>query len=272
MFGAWRFRCVVPLLLVVAVVVVGAEASRPVAASGGRASAGTLAFHAELNSAYPATACPGGYPASVECFARTAAGLVPGLGAVEVTFPYFVDDMPPGCDVSEARVLPTTARLRVSGKGEMAALISLEGNCHARFSGSPFRTEQAFTIIGGSGMYEGASGTGTLSDVSFGPPDFKGKDTWTGTLVVPGANFDVTPPTFTGAANKAVAAAKRVKTVRVSFKVTAHDDVDGSVPVKCTPGSGSRFKVGKTRVSCTATDSSGNTGTTQFTITVKARH
>jgi hypothetical protein len=88
---------------------------------------------------------------------------------VEVTFPYFVDDMPPGCDVNEVRVLPTTARLRVSGKGEMAAHLP-GGDCHARFSGSPFRTEQAFTIIGGSGMYEGASGTGTLSDVSFGPP------------------------------------------------------------------------------------------------------
>jgi HYR domain len=134
---------------------------------------------------------------------------------------------------------------------------------------APFRTEQEFTITGGAGMYAGATGTGTLSDVSYGPPTLLGKDTWTGTLVVPGANFDVTPPRFSGATSKVVSA-KHVKRVRVSFKVTAHDDVDGSVPVTCVPPSGSQFRVGKTRVSCTATDSSGNTGTTRFTITVKA--
>jgi hypothetical protein len=110
-----------------------------------------------------------------------------------------------------------------------------------------------------------------LSDVSSGPPALKGKDTWAGTLVVPGASFDVTPPTLSGAANSVVKAPKRMKRMRVSFNVTAQDDVDGSVPVTCAPPSGSQFRVGKTSVSCTATDNSGNTATTQFTITVKAR-
>jgi hypothetical protein len=269
MFRASRFRRVVPLLLLVAVVAVGAGASRPVAASTARASAGTLTFHADLDSLYPVATCPSGYPDSVECFTRTATGLVAGLGAVEVTFPYFVDDAAAGCDVNEVKVLPTTAQLRVSGKGEITARLPGAG-CHAR-SGGPFRTEQPFTITGGSGMYAGAAGSGTLSDVSSGPPELKGKDTWAGTLVVPGASFDVTPPTFSGAASKVVSAPKHVKKMRVSFKVTAHDDVDGSVQVACVPPSGSRFKVGKTRVSCTATDSSGNTATTQFVVTVKSR-
>jgi hypothetical protein len=268
MFSASRARRVVPLLLLVTVVAVGTE-SRPLAASGARASAGTLAFHADLDSSYPVAACPSGYPDSVECFTRTATGLVAGLGAVEVTFPYFVDDAAAGCDVNEVKVLPTTARLRVSGKGEIEARLPGAG-CHAR-SGGPFRTEQPFTITGGLGAYAGATGSGMLSDVSSGPPALKGKDTWAGTLVVPGASFDVTPPTLSGAANSVVKAPKRMKRMRVSFNVTAQDDVDGSVPVTCAPPSGSQFRVGKTSVSCTATDNSGNTATTQFTITVKAR-
>jgi len=250
-------------------VAVGAGASRPVAASTARASAGTLTFHADLDSSYPVATCPSGYPDSVECFTRTATGLVAGLGAVEVTFPYFVDDAAAGCDVNEVKVLPTTARLRVSGKGEIEVRLPGAG-CHAR-SGGPFRTEQPFTITGGSEAYAGVAGSGTLSDVSSGPPALKGKDTWTGTLIAPAASFDVTPPTLSGAANKVVSAPKHVKKMRVSFNVTAHDDVDGAVAVTCVPPSASLFKVGKTHVSCTATDSSGNTATTRFTITVKAR-
>ena len=61
--------------------------------------------------------------------------------------------------------------------------------------------------------------------------------------------------------------------MRVSYKVTAQDAVDGAVPVTCTPPPGSRFKVGRTKVTCTTgTDSSGNTAMATFTITVKRRH
>jgi hypothetical protein len=49
---------------------------------------------------------------------------------------------------------------------------------------------------------------------------------------------------------------------------TATDLVDGSVPVTCDHPSGSTFPVGQTTVTCTATDSHGNTGSTSFTVTV----
>ncbi|QTI90045.1 VWA domain-containing protein [Streptomyces sp. AgN23] len=54
----------------------------------------------------------------------------------------------------------------------------------------------------------------------------------------------------------------------VDFTATAQDAVDGDLPVSCDPAPGSRFPVGRTRVSCTATDSSGNTGTGTATFTV----
>src|SRR5262249_42306892 len=46
----------------------------------------------------------------------------------------------------------------------------------------------------------------------------------------------------------------------VSFSLpSATDNVDGNVPVSCTPAPGSGFPIGPTTVDCSATDSSHNT-------------
>uniref|UniRef100_UPI00374E0755 HYR domain-containing protein n=1 Tax=Streptomyces griseus TaxID=1911 RepID=UPI00374E0755 len=47
---------------------------------------------------------------------------------------------------------------------------------------------------------------------------------------------------------------------RISYTATATDPQDGELPVTCAPPSGSLFPVGTTTVTCTATDSAGNTG------------
>lgn len=49
---------------------------------------------------------------------------------------------------------------------------------------------------------------------------------------------------------------------------TATDDFDSFVPVQCSPASGTTFGLGTTNVSCTATDSVGNTTTRQFAVNV----
>jgi hypothetical protein len=54
----------------------------------------------------------------------------------------------------------------------------------------------------------------------------------------------------------------------VTFSATAADLVDGSVAVACTPPSGSSFALGVTPVSCTATDSHGNSSTGSFEVEV----
>ena len=54
----------------------------------------------------------------------------------------------------------------------------------------------------------------------------------------------------------------------VTFEATAHDDVDGELPVTCSPESGSRFPIGITTVQCSATDSHLNPGEGSFTIEV----
>ncbi|MCI3226617.1 VWA domain-containing protein [Streptomyces sp. NP-1717] len=48
---------------------------------------------------------------------------------------------------------------------------------------------------------------------------------------------------------------------RIGFTATATDAQDGELPVTCDPASGALFPVGTTTVTCSATDSAGNTGT-----------
>ena len=50
---------------------------------------------------------------------------------------------------------------------------------------------------------------------------------------------------------------------------TATDVVGGAITPTCTPASGSTFPLGTSTVTCTATDSHGNTGTATFQVTVE---
>jgi len=57
--------------------------------------------------------------------------------------------------------------------------------------------------------------------------------------------------------------------VVVEFSVKGIDNIDQIITPTCIPSSGSIFPVGETIVSCTVTDSSGNTDTDSFTVTVE---
>lgn len=78
---------------------------------------------------------------------------------------------------------------------------------------------------------------------------------------------DTTPPVIT--VSNVFAEATGPAGATAAFTPTANDDVDGTVPVTCVPASGSTFPVGVTTVTCTATDSSGNTGNAGFSVTVQ---
>lgn len=55
----------------------------------------------------------------------------------------------------------------------------------------------------------------------------------------------------------------------VTYTATATDGFDGTVPVTCTPLSGSTFPLGTTTVQCSATNSHGGTATGSFNVTVR---
>lgn len=233
-------------------------------------AAGTLNLHRVLKMTSVTVTCPPEAPPDVrECRARTGKGLVPGLGSTTEIYTYFYRVGPPTCPAGTGKPLATTGRLVVDGKGEIHFALADGAEC---VSQDPIElighVPQSFTITGGTGTYDGASGSGVLEhDVMYG----EGNETWTGTLAVPGLEFDLTPPRLTGARSKTVRASRRANSARVTYKVTASDAVDQQVRVGCNPRSGTRFRIGRTFVRCAATDSSGNASRATFVVKVKRR-
>jgi hypothetical protein len=254
-------------LTFLAVFAAGAGAAVAPAAFGDhRSAAGTLELRATFGTVSEPVACPPSLPQdNTECRARIGSSLVPGLGkaADEYTWQYRIG--PPSCAGILVKPLATNGRL-VTAKGQINVALSDGASC---VDLEPVRNEpQAFTITGGTGAFAGASGSGRVERSLSGDT---GTEAWIGTLAVSGLEFDLTAPTLAGATPKTVRTAKGAKTVKVTFRVTATDAVDGTVPTVCQPKSGSRFKVGRTTVRCTATDSSANTGKASFVVIVKAR-
>jgi hypothetical protein len=259
---------VLALALVAAATAAGPAASEPQAAAGALDLQVTFRLVSNPFACPPDVLPPGVPPAATECRARTSTVSVRGLGTVSLTYTWPLGVGPPTCAADLARALPATGRLSVAGKGEITFALAEVAQC-VRLDELPQNEPQEFTITGGTGVFAGAAGRGTVAGRSIGGG--VGRETWTGTLDVPGLTFDLTPPTLSGANAKTVRVPRKAKTARVTFKVTSTDDVDGSVPVSCQPKSGSRFKLGKTRVTCSATDKSGNTSAAKFMVTVRAR-
>jgi hypothetical protein len=193
---------------------------------------------------------------------------VPGLGAVRETYRELLQHGPP-CSGDSFKFLGYSVRWVVAKKGEIEFALA-ESQCVEPDAAG---AKVAFTVTGGTGIYAGASGSGTVSHAAGPSPSGKlrGSETWTGTLRVPGLDFDTSPPTISGVSNKVVKVTKTARRARVGYSVTASDAVDGTVPVTCAPRSGSPFRIGRTSVRCVATDSSANTATARFTVTVRRR-
>jgi hypothetical protein len=79
---------------------------------------------------------------------------------------------------------------------------------------------------------------------------------------------DTTAPVISVPANQTVGATGSDGTI-VEFATNASDLVDGAVAVSASISSGSKFPIGTTTVTLTATDAAGNTATGSFTVTVQ---
>jgi hypothetical protein len=78
---------------------------------------------------------------------------------------------------------------------------------------------------------------------------------------------DVTPPVLT-VPSDITAEATSTSGAIVTYIATAADDTDGPIVPSCVPSSGSTFTLGTTTVTCTASDTAGNTASASFNVTV----
>jgi hypothetical protein len=127
--------------------------------------------------------------------------------------------------------------------------------------------------------YPAPTSTGTCGTVTCSPASgsFFPKGTTTVTCTSStgsgSCSFTVTvndnqPPSITCPANiTAVTPTPTTPCTVVTYTATASDNCPG-VTVTCTPPSGSCFPISVTTVTCTATDTSGNTATCSFTVSV----
>jgi hypothetical protein len=236
-------------------------------------TAGTLNMNTSLALASQVGNC-GSFASATDCDARTDDGPFPGLGQATASYTFPMDWGSGLCPAGFGKALAYPMRLEVAGKGAINVAVS-EATACVVIESTGTQT-QTFTVTGGTGIYGGASGSGTLTRVLAGPSSDgsrHGYETWQGTLTVPGLEFDLIAPKLAGATSRKVVAPRRARKVRVRFVVTATDDVDGPVLVTCKPRSGTRFRVGRTLVHCSATDTSANAATATFRITVRGhRH
>lgn len=270
----WRKRLMLGLAVVQCLVL-----------AGGAAGASTRATHAlNLHGVFSLSiigvSCPAGSAQGAVCFAVHGGATIRGLGRVTEQHTIMIVGSVDGPGTHCAIITFSPVVFTVAGKGAIDSAIAVASGCNGVPTG--------FTVTGGTGDFAGASGSGAFvpaivqagqwADPDDSDPDaddiLDGAwrwDTWTGSLNASAYSFDLTPPVLRDAHSKTVLAASKARRVRVRFTVKASDAIDGAVPVTCKPRSGSLFPLGRTHVKCTASDSSANTATARFTITVKHR-
>src|SRR5437868_9107970 len=191
-----------PLLLaaVLAALAIGATA----AVGGTRAnldSVGSLQVNSTLAIEFGPADCLPGVPAATVCFQGSTRGsnVVPGLGSVSAgaSFSGVWEGFGEPCGRFHQEI-----PLLVAGKGEIDLAVATSG-C---WTSDNFPLA-ALAVTGGTGVYAGATGSGTLeyhhANIT-GPQAGNRNITWTGTLNVAGFAFDTTPPVIAGATSKVV--------------------------------------------------------------------
>ncbi|QIK74577.1 HYR domain-containing protein [Nocardioides piscis] len=209
---------------------------------------GNSAFDASLGAITGPRAAEGLGSQTASCTYSDAQGLTATASAtysiVDTTRPLVTADAPSPTEASGRLTnvtFATSAYDAVDGTRPVTCR-SADGTVHAPGDGFPVGT----TTLTCSAT-DKAGNTGVSA-----PIDVVVTDTL-GPVVTPPANITVGNDAAT-----------------VSYEeATAIDLVDGTVPATCTPASGTRFSLGSTPVTCTATDRAGNTGTATFSVEVQ---
>jgi len=163
-----------------------------------------------------------------------------------------------------------------------AAAAVNKDECPAGFSGSPEKgcvdVNECATYNGGCSRLAMCVNTAGSRTCGSCPQDFAGNG-YVGcfdanecpngdcTSRLPIGAADALPPVITTSGNVVVPATSAEGAV-AKFTAAARDKIDGDLPAFCTPKSGATFPVGKTTVSCWASNSLGKLKSTTLTVTV----
>lgn len=232
-------------------------------AGAGPAAAGSLHFHVVLPGKFESTQClEGGEQA--RCFLVDFGGLVPGLGRTSVH-----ERVLQSGEMDLELCEPQTRHGTFTTPRGTIDYIAAGIDCPAtREQNGGYRAVVAnWRIVGGSGAYAGATGRGQESVRVDGDRVFI---QLVGELAVEAVEFDTTRPLLTAVPEIVRVRSSRAVAVRYRVPV-ARDAVDGPLAVRCTPPSGTRFRVGRTVVRCEAVDRSGNATSRNFVVVVTPR-
>ncbi|MEU0103123.1 VWA domain-containing protein [Streptomyces sp. NPDC006267] len=169
---------------------------------------------------------------------RVAEAIVDGFDNLPTSVGYRLD----ACDPHLTVVLdPPTRQLTSGGTAHFAETVDVSEDAP---QGATLTCTVQF-LLGTQ-----VPGTDTVGPAAVPDPDFQQR--------ISIAVNDVDAPVVT--VDDRTARARDDDGVSIDYTATATDPQDGALPVTCTPPSGSLFPVGTTTVTCSATDSAGNTG------------
>ena len=158
-----------PLHLLIAAFALLAAAAGVTRVSGSpQRAAGTLELRALFNVEGTRVDCALGVPTTTVCVQTVGTGTVSGLGQANVEYLALDDYTNFDC----LHVSWTAALITVVGKGQIEVSLTDPYSCHPHPDRRATTTD--FTVTGGSGMYAGASGSGTVGNILNSSSEFLG--------------------------------------------------------------------------------------------------
>jgi len=202
-----------------------------------------------------------------------------GSGDFDVTGHFPIGDTPGSCSTTTEAGDPYTKTFTVTVQDTTPPTVTVPSNVAVETS-NPAGTAVSYGSVTAVDTVDGALtptcdhasgstfpvGTTTVTCSATDAHSNTGQGSFTVTVTL-AAVVDTTPPVVTVPASFAVAAPDPSGAV-VTYSASATDNLDGPLTPVCSPASGTKFPVGGTTVTCSATDAHSNTGQASFVVTV----
>jgi YVTN family beta-propeller protein len=233
------------------------------------AGSGTVRFTAPASNGgsaitkYTVTAAPGGATAIGTSSPIVVTGLASATGYTFTVVATNVVGNGPGATSSSTPVAIVPSPITAEATGPAGALVpfAVSSTDADDPASPPLCTTTGGPVSSPAGF---PLGTTTVTCTATDPHGNSGTSTFTVTV------RDTTPPVVTVPSlvtNTPVEATGHSGAV-VTYTASASDLVSGVLTPTCVPASGSTFPIGSTTVTCSATDTHGNTGTASFVVKV----